>query len=389
VDAYRLLHPGPPEIAFEEHPNVRRHELRSRLGWLSPLLTQQTGRPLLKRQRLSSLIRSRRYDVVHFHNVSLLGPKVFELASDLPAVRLCTAHEHWFICPMHVLWKRNERPCEKPECLSCTVAGGRPPQLWRYTGLIQNATRHVDQFLSPSRFSAGMHAERGFPRPMEPFPYFVERRDRDWKEPAPRPQGRPYFLFVGRLEYIKGVQTLIEAWKHILDIDLLIAGTGTYEARLRELASSNPRIKFLGPLPQRKLGNLYCHALAGLVPSVTYETFGIICIEAFARKTPVIARDLGALSEVIEDSGGGFTYRTEEELIAAIRRIGSSPRLRTELGESGYRSFLRWWTEEAHLERYFQLLNRCAIARFGYVPWEADEVLRAAAAPAGLPIPVE
>ena len=49
VDSYHLFHPGPPPIAVDEHPNVRRHELRSGLGWLSPLLTQQTGHPLLKK----------------------------------------------------------------------------------------------------------------------------------------------------------------------------------------------------------------------------------------------------------------------------------------------------------------------------------------------------
>ena len=48
-------------------------------------------------------------------------------------------------------------------------------------------------------------------------------------------------------------------------------------------------------LPQSELGTLYFHALACIVPSITYETFGMIIIEAFARSTPVIVRDLGGL----------------------------------------------------------------------------------------------
>ena len=47
LDAYRLLHPAEPPIDFAEHPRVTVHRLRSGYGWLSPLLTQQTGRPLL------------------------------------------------------------------------------------------------------------------------------------------------------------------------------------------------------------------------------------------------------------------------------------------------------------------------------------------------------
>jgi glycosyltransferase involved in cell wall biosynthesis len=109
------------------------------------------------------------------------------------------------------------------------------------------------------------------------------------------------------------------------------------------------------------------------VPSITYETFGIICIEAFARKTPVIARDLGALPEVIEESGGGFVYRTDEELLAAVNRIAASPRLRSELGEKGYCGFVKLWSKEAHLKLYFDLLQRIAIRKFGCVPWETEE----------------
>src|SRR5262249_33781169 len=149
------------------------------------------------------------------------------------------------------------------------------------------------------------------------------------------------FLFVGRLEIIKGLQTLIALWNRVSDADLLVAGTGNYECELRRMAASKASIKFLGPLGQKELGHFYHHALACIVPSITYETFGLVIIEAFARKTPVIARDLGALPEVVEDSGGGFIYRTDDELLAAIGRMTTSPALRSELGEKGYSAFLQ------------------------------------------------
>lgn len=374
VDAYHLLHPAEPDIAFAEHPNVTSHVLRSGYGWLSPLLTQQTGRPLLKYQRIRHVLHSKPYDVLHFHNISLLGPQILTIEPNQSrAVKLYTTHEHWLICPTHVLWKFNRRPCERPECLRCTLMARRPPQLWRYTGLLAKASQHVDQFVSPSRFTASMHAERGFPQPVAHLPYFIDRVDHDWQTPAPRPQEKPYFLFVGRLETIKGLQTLIELWKQVDDFDLLVAGTGNHEAQLRAQAAANPSIKFLGVLPQRALGALYVHALACLVPSITYETFGIIIVEAFARKTPVIARDLGALPEVIHESGGGFVYRTDAELLAAIHRLATSPTLRCELGEKGYRAFRQWWSREAHLKLYFDLLQQIATKKWGDVPWHTAE----------------
>jgi glycosyltransferase involved in cell wall biosynthesis len=371
VDSYHLLHPAEPDIKFAEHPRVTRHELRSRLKWLSPLATQQTGRPIMKTRRIQEVMNSKAYDVIHYHNVSLLGPKALTMApANSHAIKMYMTHEHWLVCPMHVLWKFNQRLCEKPECLKCVIKGNRPPQLWRYSGMLEKCSEHVDQFVSPSRFTADMHGRRGFPKRVEHLPYFIDRVDHEWKSPAPRPQERPYFLFVGRLEKIKGVQALIETWEKISDWDLLIAGTGTYENQLKEQAGSNPRIKFLGGLSQTELGTIYVHALACIVPSLTFETFGIIIVEAFARKTPVIVRDLGALPEVVQDSGGGFIFRTDEELLHAINQLGTSPALRNELGNRGYEAFVGQWSREAHLELYFDFLNRTAERKLGVIPWQ-------------------
>jgi glycosyltransferase involved in cell wall biosynthesis len=370
VDSYHLFHPGPPAISVDEHPNVRRHELRSGMGWVSPLLTQQTGYPILKGAKIRRLLRDHDYDVIHFHNTSLLGPGV--LSMDTPGrrtVKLYTTHEHWLVCSMHVLWKFDRAPCDKPECLRCVLKGHRPPQLWRYTGLLERMSRHVDAYIAPSRFTAAMHAERGFAHPLQYLPHFIDRVDDQWKQPGPRPHERPYFLFVGRLERIKGLQTVIPLWAGVDEADLLIAGTGTDERELRELAASNPRIKFLGALPQQALGPLYHHAIACIIPSLTYETFGMISLEAFARRTPVVARDIGPLPEVVHESGGGLVFRDDAELLGALRRLVREPGLRDELGDRGYEAFLAKWTREAHLEGYLDLITRTASRKFGEIPW--------------------
>jgi glycosyltransferase involved in cell wall biosynthesis len=372
VDSYHLLHPAAPPVAFAEHPGVTRHELRSGYGSISPLLTQQTGYPWLKNKVIGEVLASRPYDVVHFHNISLLGPGILAvLPAQGRAVKMYTTHEHWLICPTHVLWKMNREPCRKPDCLRCTIHARRPPQLWRYTGLLERMAANVDQFLAPSRFTARMHAERGFERPFAHLPNFIDRVDSEWQQPGPRPQDAPYFLFVGRLQIIKGLQTVLKIWGQMPAHDLLVVGSGSYEPQLQAMAADNPRIKFLGPLPQRELGALYHHAIACIVPSVTYETFGLTSVEAFARKTPVIARDLGALPEIVEDSGGGIVYSTDEELTAALMRLAGDAALRLELGEKGYTAFLQLWSREAHLKMYFDLLYTAAAQKFGNGGWPA------------------
>ena len=368
ADAYAVLHKGPlPATAAADPSGVRVVTLRSRVPLLSTLLTQQTGRPIVNSRRLTQLLSDGHFDVVNFNNISLVGgPDLLAYGGD--AIKLYLAHEHWLVCPTHVLWKFNQAPCEKPECLRCTIQAKRPPQLWRYTGLLDRMAKHVDQFVAPSRFTARMHAERGFSQPVAHLPNFIDRVDADWQDPAPRPQAAPYFLFVGRLELIKGLQTLIARWDRVPQ-DLLVAGTGTYEAELRAMAAGNPRIKFLGPLSQRELGALYYHAITCIVPSITYETFGMASVEAFARKAPVIVRDLGGLPEVVHDSGGGFVYRTDDELVRAMEQLAGSPMLRNELGEKGYAGFIRSWCREAHLKSYFEYLDGAAQRRFGSLPW--------------------
>ena len=113
---------------------------------------------------------------------------------------------------------------------------------------------------------------------------------------------------------------------------------------------------------------MYYHALACIVPSVTYETFGMISLEAFARKTPTIVRDLGALPEIVQDSGGGVVYRSDEELLAAIHQIAAAPLLRAELGQKGYDTFTQRWCREAHLKQYFAFLEQAGQRKFGNWP---------------------
>lgn len=358
IDSYRSVSSTDPAVTFAEHPRVRRHELRSPFGRLAPLVSHQTGFPLLQSRRIHRLLAARPYDVIHFHNTSLFGPGILSTPAAGDPVRFYTAHEHWLVCPTHVLWKYDGAPCRERECLKCILAHKRPPQLWRYTNLLARKSQSIDQFFAPSEFTARKHAELGFAKPVECLPYFLDRVDSDWQNPGPRPQERPYFLFVGRLELIKGLQELIEVWKEIHDWDLLVAGSGAYGDTLRAMAASNPRIRFLGPQPQQELGALYYHAIGCVVPSITFETFGIVCIEAFARKTPVIVHDLGGLSEVAQNSGGGLTYRDRGGLLNGIAALAGSPELRQSLGEKGYEAFLNKWTTEAHLKLYFGWIER-------------------------------
>jgi glycosyltransferase involved in cell wall biosynthesis len=374
ADSFRVLEPRMPTQEFPNHPNVTVHTLKSRWGILSPLLSQQTGGTWLKTNRIREVLLSKTFDVIHYHNISLFGPKVLQLKPDYPEyIKLYTTHEHWLVCPMHVLWKNNERLCDKPECFRCTLKFRRPPQWWRYTRRLQKSVASVDAFLSPSLFTRQMHRDRGFACPMEHLPYFVPRIAQAPADPERPPHGRPFFLFVGRLEKIKGLHTLFPLFRDYPHADLLVAGTGTQEVELRGQAAELRNVVFLGLLPQEQLQALYRHAIAVLVPSLCYEVFGMMILEAHLQRTPVIVNALGGLQEVTEESQGGFVYRTRGELLAAMERLRTDPILRREMGERGYRKYVERWSEEAHLQAYFRIIEQTAQRKFGFLPWEQGE----------------
>src|SRR2546422_3586631 len=64
----------------------------------------------------------------------------------------------------------------------------------------------------------------------------------------------------------------------------------------------------------------YRHAIALIVPSVCFETFGIILIEAFQQATPVIARRIGPFPEIVSQCGGGGVFSSPEEVVGAMSR---------------------------------------------------------------------
>jgi glycosyltransferase involved in cell wall biosynthesis len=367
VDSFRTLTKAPPRGEFALHENVTVHRLKSRLGPISPLVTYLSGRPGLKTPALRRILGGERFDVVHFHLVTLFGPGVIDFGGD--ATKLYTTHDHWLVCPMYDLWKQNRELCEKPECLRCTLSFHRPPQLWRYTGLLERELRKVDLFLSPSQSTIEQHRRRGFSYPMRHLPYFLPLDEATAPPPAepvegPRP-GRPYFLFVGRLVKLKGAQTLIEAFRRYDAADLLLAGDGIYGDELRRQAEGLEHVRFLGRVHPDALRALYAGATAVLVPSLVYETFGFITLEALAQRTPVIATELGAVGELARESGGGLTYRGQEELVAAMERLRTEPGLRDELGERGYAAFVERWSEQPHVERYLDLVTEAREQKHG------------------------
>ena len=148
-----------------------------------------------------------------------------------------------------------------------------------------------------------------------------------------RRRGR-YLFTVSRLDAPKRVDLLIAAMREVPgDIELLIAGTGPDEPRLRELAAGDPRIRFLGYVNDAELVDLYASALAVLFAPVQ-EDFGLVTLEAMAAGKPVVTTlDAGGPGELVEDGRTGFVTAPEPSAMAArIRQLVTNRRLARRMG---------------------------------------------------------
>jgi glycosyltransferase involved in cell wall biosynthesis len=357
-DAFNLLRGRQSPRHYEVPPGVTVHPLTSPAGPLSPLATHQTGHPVFKSQPIQRLIDAIRPDVVHFHNLSLIGGPGLLAIPAHGAVKLMTTHEHWLVCPLSVLWKFDREVCEQPACARCCLQAGRPPQWWRHTELMARSLAHLDALICPSRSAEREHARRGIRTTTTHLPYFLPH-DYTGLPDAPTPtHSRPYVAAAGRLEKIKGFQDAIEAMRQLPELDLRIAGTGQFEDDLRQRAHDLPNVIFEGRLDAAQVAALFRGARAAVVPSLVFETFGYVVLEAFHERTPVVVRNLGALPDLVAESGGGLVFSNQEELAAALRRLTTDESLRRLLGERGYRARMGVWSEAEHLDGYFALIDR-------------------------------
>ena len=350
-DAFRIRSQHPPH-GLEHGDGVVVHRLRSRFGMLSPLITQQTGMPGLKAAPLRTILEQP-FDVVNFHNISLVGGPAVLMMSRAP-VTLYTVHEHWLMCPAHILWKNRQRACDRPQCLTCSIRSGIPPQLWRYGGLVTKGLAHVDAVLAPSDFTARRHEGLESDVPIHVLPTFS---DLDPGPIVPAVESdRPRFIFVGRVTASKGIALLLEEWASLPMFDIDVVGDGDLRAKLQERYRGCAHIRFLGQLPQQSLTRLYQGATALVLPSLAPEVFPLTIVEAMACGTPAIVHEAGGSREAIDRTGGGMVYRTRQGLRDAVNALAQDRNLRKAVGERARVGFEQFYTRQRYLAEYLDLI---------------------------------
>ena len=163
----------------------------------------------------------------------------------------------------------------------------------------------------------------------------------------------PILLFVGRIERLKGIDTLLESVAVVSrtcagrDLKVLIVGGGGQtdeeNAELRRVVELHhelnlqDQVEFVGSKPQELLPLYYSAADITIMPS-HYESFGMVAVEFMASGTPVIASNVGGLSYTVKDGETGFLVPDENHFALAeqVHTLLKNPDLRLKMGEQAH-----------------------------------------------------
>ncbi len=267
-------------------------------------------------------------DVLHIQHLMGWPLSIVEHARRAGVKCVFTLHDYWSLCGnAQMLTNYDRTVCSGPRwwlnCARCAVARLDQPALligapalammFAYRArLIRHALDQIDALLGPSRL-VGQMAIRAGARPdrVHHLPFGI---DRSGVQPhVKRSEHEFRIVYIGSLAWQKGVHVLIEAFNHVPEPAMLtVYGDPSvfpeYSRQLHALARS-PRIKFAGTLSRSDLWPVLARTDLVAVPSIWYENQPLTILEALAAGVPVMASDLGALPELIEDDVSGWRVR--------------------------------------------------------------------------------
>jgi len=351
LDAYNLKRGSDIADKAQTPNNVTVHPVRSSLS-LSAYTAFAFGSSPAVSRSFRELIDKIRPDVVHHHNISLLGYKLLRKRRNY--LNLYTAHDYWLICPQSNLTRRNLQVCTTRRCTSCVVSKGRPLQLWRYVRGFARATQEIDALIAPSQYLRDRITRLRSIKSII-IPNFA---------PAPPSHlgasGFANFLvYVGVLEKHKGILALLDEYKDLADLSLIIVGKGTLEGRVAEFVRRNrleSSIFRLGWVSRDLLFALLQDAQALVIPSIWPENAPLVALEALSLGTPVVASDRGGLPEIVcnVDKELAFKWEDDGDLTRAIRYSLDHKEMLSKNARSVYQ---RHYTPDAYLASYMRLLD--------------------------------
>lgn len=317
------------------------------------------------RKKFAKVLDRFQPDIVHLQNIhGHIGPSViFEAKGrNLPVV--WTLHDYKMLCPnTHFLIDTTGEICEAcglnkyyqaiiKRCKKGSILASIMASIEAYAHRLMHLRERVDFFLAPSVFLRTKLLESGFPpSKVVHLPLFLpdEMFHGNIKD-------KGYLLFMSKLDPIKGIFPLLEACARVPKVNFIFAGRveETVERHVQQVLPKNAN--YVGMKHGNELRKLLLGARAVILPSLGYENQPFTITEAFAAGKPVIASDLGGMTELIQHGERGLLVQAGNvnALNEAIQLINRHPENTIKMGKNA-RKFVE---EKFNSEKHYQELMK-------------------------------
>ena len=315
-----------------------------------------------------------RPDVVHVFHLMGLGLSLLE-ECHARGIPVCVQiMDYWFLCPTVQLLRHDGSLCSGPEtnaCIECLAPDNYGYQVLRMhaqgedfveaplpgpelidvnhadialrrsvlhsrPAFVRRMLDHATTLIAPSLFIRNLFLEHGYREDqMRHLAYGVQPLEGPMAALPVAGEGTVTFGFFGSVNPQKGLEVLVSAFRECRaeNLRLEVRGNMThfpkYAKRVRAFADIDPRIVFKGPFGHDELGQVLSTIDVLVVPSVWYENTPFVVLEAFSAGRPVVASDLGGLSELVQDGVNGRLFRAGDPgaLMDVLRDFERDPEL--------------------------------------------------------------
>lgn len=265
-------------------------------------------------RRLQKTLVSTKPDVMHVHNTWFApGPGVLRQGVLLDVPTLMTLHNYRLLC-LNAMLLRDGSPCE--DCVGKSLIRGVRHRCYRgsfaasaFAAATTTTHRalgtwhhHVDQYLAVTEFARNRFIAGGLPaHKIAVKPNFSS----DLGNRHNPPSRSRRLLFVGRLAHEKGTHTFGDLARIAdeLGLSLDIVGDGPDRTTIERQVKAQS-IQMHGQLDRNQVADLMLSARALIMPSISYEGLPRVLVEALSAGLPVVASDLGAMSQLVPEAGG-------------------------------------------------------------------------------------
>ena len=270
------------------------------------------------KRKFSALLDDFKPDVVHLNNIhTQLSPVIAEIAHDRGIRVVWTLHDSKLVCPCYTCMRdgkwctecfTDKKAVVKHRCMPGSLPGAVVGYLEAKKWNKERLQKSCDLFLPPSQFMADTCIQGGYDADkFRVLCNFIDIK----KVENPSFEKSDYYVYLGRLTKVKGIETLCRVAAE-LPYKLVVIGGGELEPELRS-KYGNANIEFLGQQKWEEFRSVLEGARFMVIPSEWSENNPLTVIESLALGTPVLGANIGGIPELIETGVSGMTFESGDQ----------------------------------------------------------------------------